>query len=172
MNHITFPGLGVELNISKTAFSIFGTNITWYAVLIVFAIIIAFAIYKKRDGLYDIKFQTILELSIYVIPIAFLFARLYYVVFSLDYFLKNPLQILNIKQGGLAIYGGVIGGAIICYVYSKKKNIKLLDLLDYIVPGLVLRTSNRKMGQFHKCRGIWREDNKFFENGDIRRRYI
>lgn len=149
MNTISFPGLGIQFNISKIAFSIFGVSIAWYAILIVSAIGIALLIYKKRDGLYNIKFQDILELSIYVIPVAFLCARLYYVAFKLDYFLQNPIQILNIKQGGLAIYGGVIGGAITCYVYAKKKQINFLDLLDYIVPCLALRTSNWKMGQFH-----------------------
>ena len=146
MNQVTFPGLGLEFNISKVAITLFGVPIAWYAILIVMAFIIALIIYKLRDGLYNIKFQTVLELALYVIPISLISARIYYVLFKLDYFLQNPAQIVNIKQGGLAIYGGIIGGAITCYIFSKKKGIKLLDLLDYIVPALALRPSYRQMG--------------------------
>lgn len=149
MSQVTFPSLGLQFNISKIAFNIFGINIAWYAVLIVSAFIIALLIYKKRDGLYDIKFQTILELCIYVIPVSFLCARAYYVLFKLDYFFQNPAQILNIKQGGLAIYGGIIGGAITCFVFAKRKKVNFLDLLDYIVPALALRTGYWQMGQFY-----------------------
>ena len=162
MNHITFPWLGLEFYISKIAFSIFGISITWYAILIVLSLIIAILIYRRKDGLYDIQFDLILELCIYVIPVAFICARGYYVLFKLDYFLKNPIQILNIKQGGLAIYGGIIGGAITCYLFAKKKKIPLLDILDFIVPPLALRPSNWKMGKFHKCRGIWNRNYKYF----------
>ena len=146
MNYVAFPGLGIELNISKVMFSVFGIDIKWYAFLIVASFIIAIIIYKIKDGLYDIKFDKILELCIYVIPIAFLSARAYYVLFRLDYFAARPAQILNIRQGGLAIYGGIIGGALTCYVFANRKNICFADLLDYIVPALALRTSYRQMG--------------------------
>ena len=146
MNQVTFPGLGLEFNISKVAITIFGMPIAWYAILIVSAFAIALLICKKRDGLYNIKFQSILELALYVIPISLICARIYYVLFKLDYYLQDPIQIFNVKQGGLAIYGGIIGGAITCFVYAKKKNINFLDLLDYISPTLALRTSNREMG--------------------------
>ena len=167
MNQVTFPGLGLEFNISKIAFTIFGVNITWYAILIVSAIVIAILIYKKRDGLYNIKFQTILELCIYVIPISFICARAYYVLFKLDYFLQNPTQILNVKQGGLAIYGGIIGGAITCFIFAKKKKINFLSLLDYIVPALALRAGYWQMGKFYKCGSLWYRNCKFFKNGHI-----
>ena len=169
MNQITFPGLGLQLTISKTAFSILGTNIAWYAVLIVSAFLIAILIYKKQDGLYSIKFQEVLNLSIYVIPIAIISARIYYVLFNLEYFMQNPTQILNIKQGGLAIYGGIIGGAGTCYIYAKKKNISLLDLLDHIVPSLALRTGNRQMGKFYKCRSLWNRNYEHISNGNNRK---
>lgn len=155
MNKITFPHFGIDLNVSKTALSIFGVDITWYAILIVTSIIIALIICKKREGIYGIKFQTILDLSLYLIPISIISARLYYVLFNLDYFMSNPIEILNIKQGGLAIYGGIIGGIITCYVFAKKRKILVLNLLDYLAPVLALRTGNRKMGELYKRRSIW-----------------
>ena len=87
----------------------------------------------------------------YLIPISIISARLYYVLFDLDFFLKEPMQILNIRTGGMAIYGGIIGGAITSFVFCKKKNIQILDLFYYIAPALALRPSNRKMGEFCKC---------------------
>ena len=155
MNIVTFPGFGLKFQISKIAFKIFGIPIAWYAVLIVFAFALALYLLKKKDGLYKIEYNKILTLAIYLIPVCFLSARIYYVIFNLNFFLQNPLEILNIRSGGLAIYGGIIGGAITCFVFCKKNKIPLLDLLDYIVPVLALRASNRKMGQFHKCRSIW-----------------
>ena len=167
MNQVTFPGLGLEFNISKIAITIFNMPITWYAILIVMAFVVALIIYKIRDGLYNVVFQDILELALYVIPISLVCARIYYVLFTLDYFLQNPAQIINIKQGGLAIYGGIIGGAITCFIFSKKKGIKFLDLLDYIVPALALRAGNRQMGKFHKCRSLWNRNYKFFAYGNF-----
>lgn len=155
MNQITFPILNLKLNISPIAFTIFGIDIYWYAIIMVSAFIIAMLIFKLRDGKFNIKYSEILDLAIYLIPISIISARLYYVLFNLEDYTSHPLQILNFRTGGLAIYGGIIGGAITCLVFCKKRKINLLDLFDYIVPALALRTSNRKMGKFCKYRGLW-----------------
>ncbi len=151
MNTVYFPLLNLKLTINNIAFSIFGIDIYWYAVLIVGAMIAGIIILKLRDGLYGIKFETVIDLVLYLIPISIISARLYYVLFDLDFFLKEPMQIFNIRTGGMAIYGGIIGGAITSFVFCKKKNIQILDLFDYIAPALALRPSNRKMGEFCKC---------------------
>lgn len=151
MNTVYFPLLNLKLTINNIAFSIFGIDIYWYAILIVGAMIAGIIILKLRDGLYGIKFETVIDLILYLIPISIISARLYYVLFDLDFFLKEPMQILNIRTGGMAIYGGIIGGAITSFVFCKKKNIQILDLFDYIAPALALRPSNRKMGEFCKC---------------------
>lgn len=167
MNTITFPLFNLKLQISRIAFSIGNINIYWYAILIVLAFIIALIIFKIRDGKFGIKFSDIIDLAIYVIPISIISARIYYVLFNLNEYINNPIQIFNFRNGGLAIYGGVIGGLITCYIFCKKRQIDLLDLIDYIVPYLALRTSNRKMGQFYKCRSIWLRNKSSMENGDI-----
>lgn len=151
MNTVYFPLLNLKLTINNIAFSIFGIDIYWYAILIVGAMIAGIIILKLRDGLYGIKFETVIDLVLYLIPISIISARLYYVLFDLDFFLKEPMQILNIRTGGMAIYGGIIGGAITSFVFCKKKNIQILNLFDYIAPALALRPSNRKMGEFCKC---------------------
>ena len=148
MNTVTFPGLNLEIHISKVAFKIFGIEVYWYAILIVIAMVLALIMYKKRDGLYKIKFNDILDLILYLIPISIICARLYYIFFNLEYYFQNPKQILNFRSGGLAIYGAIIGGIIICFVFCKKRKINILDLLDYIVPGLVLGQAIGRWGNF------------------------
>ena len=148
MQTVTFPGLNLILNINRTAFTIFGISIYWYGILMVTAMVIATAIYKKRDGLYQIKFKDILDLLIYLIPISLISARAYYVLFNLKFYMENPSQILNFRNGGMAIYGGVIGGIITCYLFCKKRKINFLDLIDYLAPGLVLGQSIGRWGNF------------------------
>lgn len=143
MNEITFPGLNLKLQISRIAFSIGNIDIYWYAIFMMFAFIISLIIFKIKDGKFNIKFLDIWDLSLYVIPVSIISARIYYILFNLQYYINNPIQIFNLKAGGLAIYGGIIGGFITCYIFCKKRKIELLDLLDYIIPCLALRTINR-----------------------------
>lgn len=158
MKQITFPLLNLTININKIAFTIFGINIHWYAIIIVASIILALFLCKKQDGKYGIKYEDILDLSIILLPIAFISARIYYVVFNLNNY-TTLQQILNIKDGGLAIYGGIIGGVITSYVFCKKRNIKILDLLDYIAPFLALSQSIGRWGNFINVEAYGSETN-------------
>lgn len=139
MSTVSFPLLNLKLNIEPVAFSIFGIEVYWYAIFIVSAIIIGITIFKLRDGLYGIKSSDMLDLLIYLIPISILSARLYYVLFKLEYYIQSPSQIFNFRNGGLAIYGGIIGGIITCIVFCKKRNIKVFNLLDFVAPMFALR---------------------------------
>ena len=143
MNIVSIPLLNLKMQISKIAFSIGNIDIYWYAIFIVLAILISLIICKIKNGKFGIKFDDLIDLSIFVIPISIICARLYYVIFNINYYIANPMQIFNLRNGGLAIYGGIIGGLITCYIFCKKRKIDLLDLLDYIAPCLALRTINR-----------------------------
>lgn len=148
MSEITFPGINLELEISRVAFTVFGIKIYWYAIIMILAMIIGILLFKKRDGLYNIKFSDLIDLLIFLIPISIISARIYYVLFNLDYYLANPSQIINIRNGGLAIYGGIIGGAITCIVFCKKRKIDLIDLFDFIAPALILGQAIGRWGNF------------------------
>lgn len=148
MQVVTFPGLGIQLTFSKIAFSFMGIDIYWYAVIIVAAILIGMVLCKKKDGLYGISYQNIIDLFLYLLPISILSARAYYVIFNPSYFIQNPLQIFNLRTGGLAIYGGIIGGVITAYVFCKKRKIPLLDLLDFLAPCLILGQAIGRWGNF------------------------
>ncbi len=174
MQIIRFPGLNLEFHIFKIAIQIGKIGIHWYAIFIVFAFAIALYICKKKSGLYNIKFENILDLFLILIPISLICARIYYCLFKLDIYLENPLKIFDVRSGGLAIYGGIIGGAITCYIYCKRKRIDLLNLLDYIVPSLSLGQAIGRWGNFINIEAYgaqtdlpWRmgimENNKYIE---------
>lgn len=87
----------------------FGIPIAWYAVIIVTGILICILLSKRDDGLYKIKWADVIDLLIFMLPISIICARLYYVAFSFELYKNDLLNILNIRDGGLAIYGGLIG---------------------------------------------------------------
>lgn len=147
MNIVKFPLLNLSLKFSDVAFTIFGIDIYWYAIMIVTAIIVALLILKIREKYFNIKFSDIIDLCIYLIPISIISARIYYVLFSLKDYISSPLEILNFRNGGLAIYGGIIGGIVTCYIFCKKRKISFIELLDYAAPSLAIRTIHRKMGK-------------------------
>lgn len=148
MQVISFPNLHLQFHISRIAIQIGNIKIYWYAIFIVLAIILALGMYKKQNGKYGIFFKDILNVSLWVLPMAFIGARLYYVLFCLEYFLKNPMEILNIQAGGLAIYGGILVGGLTIVIYSKKHKIDLFNLLDYIVPCIALGQAIGRWGNF------------------------
>ncbi|MDR0978473.1 MAG: prolipoprotein diacylglyceryl transferase [Lachnospiraceae bacterium] len=139
----------------------------WYAVLIMLAIVIGILLCKRESGKYGIKFEQIIDLAIYLIPISIISARLYYVAFSYQNYIHNPIEILNLRSGGLAIYGGIIGGLITCMVYSKIKKISLLDILDYIVPYVALGQCIGRWGNFINVEAYGSETTSFLRMGII-----
>ena len=130
------------------AFTLFGIDIYWYAVLIMIGFLTALIIFKINDGKFGIKFDEFLDIFIITVPIAIIGARAYYVLFKLDYYKANPSEILNIRGGGLAIYGGILLGALSVIILAKIKKMKLLDLLDFIVPGLAIGQCIGRWGNF------------------------
>lgn len=134
--------------ISPIALKIGELSIYWYAILIVLGMVIALIWCKFHDGKYGIKYDDILDLAIWVIPISIICARIYYVMFSLDYFIKYPSEIFSIQNGGLAIYGGIIGGVITIIILGKRKQVKILDVTDFIAPIIPLAQSIGRWGNY------------------------
>lgn len=147
MKIVIFPMLNLKLNINPIAIKMFGIEIYWYAIIIVASVLLALFLSQKEDGKFGIRHEQILNLSILLIPSAFLGARIYYCLFNQKEY-TNIKQILNIKDGGLAIYGAILAGSIAIYYYSKKQKINLLDLFDYLVPYLSLGQAIGRWGNF------------------------
>ena len=148
MKLVEFPLINLKLQLNRIALKIGNIEIYWYAILITLAFIVALLIYKKNDGKFEIKFADITDLAIFIIPISLISARLYYVVFNLNYYISNPTEIINTRSGGMAIYGGIIGGIITCFIFCKKRKIEILNLTDYLAPGLAIGQAIGRWGNF------------------------
>lgn len=134
--------------VDKVAFSVFGIDIMWYAVIIALGMVAALAVADKeakRRGLDHEEISNILMLGIIVGIIG---ARLYYVIFEWDYYSQNLGQILNFRQGGLAIYGGIISGFLAGAWYCKAKGLSIINAADTIMPSLALGQSIGRWGNF------------------------
>jgi phosphatidylglycerol:prolipoprotein diacylglycerol transferase len=128
---------------------IFSLEIRWYGFLIVSALIISLFILNlllKKEKEFDFEF--FLDFIIIAFPLGILGARLYYVIFNLDYYLAYPVKIIAVNEGGLAIHGGILIGILILYLLSKKRKKNFLLALDYLAPLTALAQSVGRWGNF------------------------
>ena len=145
---ISFPGLGIgEFEISRVAFQIGNVKVTWYGMIICLGIICAFSYFCYRAGKAGIKFDTLLDYALITVPCAIIGARLYYVLFNLgDY--NSFYEVIAVWNGGLAIYGASIVGAITVALICKFKKIKFFVIADALVPGVMLGQLIGRWGNF------------------------
>lgn len=151
MEHITkisFPGLGIDpFSISNVAFTILGIDIYWYAIIITFGMVCAVAYATLQSKKIGVTFDDICDFALWTIPIGIIGARLYYVLTSLEKY-DSLGDALNIRDGGLAIYGGILAGAATVFVVSKVKKIDFLALADCVAPGVLLAQGIGRWGNF------------------------
>ena len=148
LKDIAFPNLGIYLKNVPRSFSVFGVEIMFYAICVVLGMMAGGLIAARLARKEGWKTDYIWDYYIYGIFFGVLGARLYYVIFSWDYYKDDPIQILNIRQGGLAIYGGVIAAFLSVYIYCRIRKISPLRLLDYGLPGLILGQAVGRWGNF------------------------
>ena len=145
---LSFPGLGIgEFTVDSEAFSIFGASIAWYALIICFGMVLGVTYVIYRANKIGISSEEVLDFALFVIPNGVLGARLYYVLMDLDNF-HSLWDVLNIRGGGLAIYGGIIAGALTVFGVCKYKKINFLAFADCIVPALVMAQAIGRWGNF------------------------
>ncbi len=145
---ISFPLLGGWSVNPPASFSVFGRDIYFYGVLIALGFILAILYCARRAPEFGISSDSFYDLSIWVIPLSILGARLYFVAFQADYYLQHPGEILAVWEGGLAIYGGVIGGAVGALLFSRKKKVSFSALADMVAPALILGQAIGRWGNF------------------------
>jgi len=122
MNTIEFPGLwGLEFTIDPVAFKLFGTPLYWYGIIIAAAFLTAVLLAMRSSHKYGIESDSIIDLVLYIAPISIIGARLYYVIFKWSDFKDNPVEIFLLRKGGLAIYGGVLSGFLVAYIFQDTK---------------------------------------------------
>ncbi len=146
---ISFPNLfgGLEVYVSRTAFSIGRFNVYWYGLIIAVAVTLAVILVLKASKKYGISEDDILNISLIGIIAGVVFARLMYVVGRLDQEWTMG-DILNVRDGGMSIFGALIGGFAAAAIYCKIKKINFLKLADLAVPYIALAQAIGRWGNF------------------------
>ena len=161
---ISFPALGIALDPPKFL-QIGPLTIYYYGIIIAFGLILAVLYGCKRSSQFGIKEDDLVDGVLWVTPFAILCARLYYCVFSWDSYAKNPISILYIWEGGLAIYGGVLGAAVGIVVFCLAKKIKIGALLDLVSIGFLIGQSIGRWGNFFNREAFGAETASFLRMG-------
>ena len=145
---ISFPMLGdLRLN-PPSYFMLFGHPIYFYGVLIGLGFLLGIAFCAKRAKRFGLKEDDIYDVMIWLIPCSILGARAYYVLFQLGYYLQHPGELFAIRNGGLAIYGGVIAGVLVAYLVCRHKKIPFPAMLDCLCYGLLIGQIIGRWGNF------------------------
>ena len=136
------------LTVNPTAFTLFGIDIQWYAIIIVSAIVLVSWMASTEAVKVGLKEDDVVDMMLWALPISIVGARLYYVLFELDYYLANPGQILAIRNGGLAIYGGLIAGGLVIFFFTRHRFISTWKFLDIAAPSVILAQGIGRWGNF------------------------
>lgn len=146
--HVSFPGLGLEFDISPVAVSVGSFTVYWYGIIIAVGFMLAVIYAMRNVKRYNIDEDKLLNCIIIGLITAVIGARLYYVLFSWDNFKSDPIKILYIHQGGLAIYGGLIGALIGGLTVAKIQKMKIPPVLDLAALGFLIGQGIGRWGNF------------------------
>lgn len=123
-------------------------QIYWYSIILFLGFFVGGFLALQEAKKWDISEDFMINLFFYIIVFGLIGARLYYVLFNLDYYFSNPVSIFKVWEGGLAIHGGLIMGLLVVIIYSKKYKINTLRLLDIIVVSLIIGQAIGRWGNF------------------------
>ena len=147
--NIYFPKLFLYFRINPVAFSMGSINIYWYGIIIAIGFLLAYIYISKKSRDFDITNQELDKFVIISSVISILCARLYYVIFYPgDYYIKNINKIFCISEGGLAIYGAIIGGILSLYILSRIYQKNVLNILDLMSFGVIIGQAIGRWGNF------------------------
>ena len=136
---ISFPGLFGDWTINPPAsFTLFGRSVYFYGVFIALGFLLGITYCSRSAKRFGIKEGDVDDLILWLIPLSIVGARLYFIAFKLEYYLAHPGEIVEIWNGGLAIYGGVIAGVIVILLVCRHKKIPWQAMLDLIIFGLLI----------------------------------
>ena len=161
---ISFPGLGLEMNPDR-AIHIGNFTIYYYGAIIAIGLLLAVFYGLKRSKEFGLTQDDILDGVLGIVPVAVICARLYYCIFSWEHYAKDPISILYIWEGGLAIYGGVIGAALGVVVFCKLKKVSLPAVLDLTALGFLIGQSLGRWGNFFNREAFGQMTDSFFRMG-------
>lgn len=145
---IYFPNLGIFLENVGKSFSVFGFEIAFYGCTMATGIIVGYLMAAREAKRTGQNPDDYLDMLLYAVFFAIVGARLYYVIFSWEHYKDNLLSIFNLRQGGLAIYGGIIGAFTTVYFFTKKRKLSFAQMLDTACPGLAAGQVIGRWGNF------------------------
>ncbi len=145
---ISFPGLGITINPDPTLFTIYGHEFKWYGLIIAMGFLLAAVYAIKRSNQFGLTQDNILDLIICVTPAALIGARLYYVIFNWRFYSEDPIKMIYIWDGGIAIYGAIIAACLTAVIFARFKHIKPLAILDIGALSLLIGQSVGRWGNF------------------------
>jgi phosphatidylglycerol:prolipoprotein diacylglycerol transferase len=145
---IYFPNLGIYLEHVGKSFHVFGFEVAFYGCTMALGILFGYLLAEKEAKRTGQNPDNYMDMILYAVFFALVGARLYYVIFKWDYYGQNLMQIFNVRQGGLAIYGGIIGAFATVYVFTKKRKLSFTQMLDTACPGLALGQVIGRWGNF------------------------
>ena len=163
-SEISFPSLGLTLN-PPTSFTLGPLSIHFYGLIIATGLMLAVLYCSKRASQFGLTEDTLLDGVLCVTPVAILFARLYYCAFSWELYADNPISVLYIWEGGIAIYGSVIGAVLGIIVFCKVKKIRISTVLDLVSLGFLIGQSLGRWGNFFNREAFGAETESFFRMG-------
>ena len=144
---IRFPHLGLTLNPGKS-FTVFGIEIAYYGVIIARGMLAGALVAYREAKKTGQKVDDYIDFTLYTLISAIIGARIYYVIFEWDYYSAHPLEIFNLRAGGLAIYGGVLASALTLFIFTKVKKLKFWLMADTAVQGLIIGQIIGRWGNF------------------------
>ncbi len=152
MNNISFPKLNISFDINPVAIDLpFLGGVRWYGLIIAFGIILAFlycSMVAEKEGE---KSDTVTDIVLYALPVSVICARAYYVIFSWDSYKNDLSSIYKIWEGGIAIYGAVIGAVLTAWIYCRVKKLNVLKIFDICCLGLMIGQFIGRWGNFVNC---------------------
>ena len=161
---ISFPSLGLTLNPPRSL-EIGSFSIYYYGIVIALGLVLAVVYACRRSKQFGIKEDDLLDGVLWVTPFAILCARAYYCIFSWEHYADNPISVFYIWEGGLAIYGGVLGAIVGVAVFCKIKKIRLPMLLDLVSLGFLIGQSLGRWGNFFNREAFGAETTSFLRMG-------
>lgn len=163
MYNVSFPRLGLEFNINPVAFSFLGITVYWYGIILATGFVVALLYTMKNCNRFQIDKDKFLDCVIVGIITGMIGARLFYVAFFPgDQYIKNPISILYINEGGIAIYGGIIGGLLGGIIVAKLKKINTLRALDLACLGFLIGQAIGRWGNFTNQEAFGSPTNSIF----------
>ena len=147
-HNIAFPKLGLDFEISRVAFSVFGKPIYWYAIIIVAGFLLGATFVARSAKKRGLDPENIWDIALYGLIFGLVGARIYYVLFDLDTIKDSIWNFFKIWEGGIAIYGAIIAAVITCYVYCRRHKLPVLKMFDFCCQGLFIGQAIGRWGNF------------------------